>query len=106
MIKHKYRTLIKMLENRVSEEPDKIALTFHNLSPLTYGHLWKQINNLANYLLKQGLNPQDRVLIAVPNSYEFFWNICSEVFRDRMLKEYNRFWNAGRTWQRKHTRRY
>ncbi|TWO30897.1 endolytic transglycosylase MltG [Seonamhaeicola sediminis] len=32
----------------------------------------------------------------LPNSYEFFWNTSAEVFRDRMLKEYNRFWNATR----------
>ena len=32
----------------------------------------------------------------IPNSYEFFWNTSAETFRDRMLKEYNRFWNAQR----------
>jgi len=32
----------------------------------------------------------------IPNSYEFFWNTSAEQFRDRMLKEYNRFWNDTR----------
>ncbi|WP_406684150.1 endolytic transglycosylase MltG [Seonamhaeicola sp. MEBiC1930] len=32
----------------------------------------------------------------LPNSYEFFWNTSAEAFRDRMLKEYNRFWNDSR----------
>ena len=32
----------------------------------------------------------------VPNSYEFFWNTSADSFRDRMLKEYNRFWNETR----------
>ena len=32
----------------------------------------------------------------IPNSYEFFWNTSAEQFRDRMLKEYNRFWNESR----------
>ncbi|QDO92443.1 endolytic transglycosylase MltG [Formosa sediminum] len=32
----------------------------------------------------------------IPNSYEFFWNTSGEEFRDRMLKEYHRFWNAKR----------
>ena len=32
----------------------------------------------------------------IPNSYEFFWNTSAEQFRDRMLKEYNRFWNDSR----------
>ena len=34
--------------------------------------------------------------IYIPNSYEFFWNTSAEGFRDKMLKEYNRFWNADR----------
>ena len=32
----------------------------------------------------------------IPNSYEFFWNSSGETFRDRMLKEYQRFWNTDR----------
>lgn len=32
----------------------------------------------------------------IPNSYEFFWNTSAEQFRDRMSKEYNRFWNEAR----------
>ena len=32
----------------------------------------------------------------IPNSYEFFWNTSTEQFRDRMLKEYNRFWTKER----------
>lgn len=32
----------------------------------------------------------------LPNSYELFWNTSAEAFRDRMLKEYHRFWNDSR----------
>lgn len=32
----------------------------------------------------------------IPNSYEFFWNTSAEQFRDRMIKEYQRFWNDDR----------
>ena len=32
----------------------------------------------------------------IPNSYEFFWNTSAIKFRDRMLKEYQRFWNEQR----------
>jgi len=32
----------------------------------------------------------------VANSYEFFWNTSANQFRDRMLKEYSRFWTANR----------
>ncbi len=33
----------------------------------------------------------------IPNSYEFFWDTSAEEFRERMLKEYQRFWNDSRT---------
>lgn len=32
----------------------------------------------------------------IPNSYEFFWNTSAMDFRERMLKEYDRFWNEER----------
>ena len=32
----------------------------------------------------------------LPNTYEFFWNTSAEDFRERMFKEYQRFWNATR----------
>lgn len=32
----------------------------------------------------------------IPNSYEFFWNTSAEQFRERMLKEYHRFWTDER----------
>jgi len=32
----------------------------------------------------------------LPNTYEVFWNTSAEGFRDRMLKEYNRFWTDSR----------
>ena len=34
--------------------------------------------------------------IYVPNTYEVYWNMTADSFRDRMLKEYNTFWNAER----------
>ncbi|TRO67024.1 endolytic transglycosylase MltG [Christiangramia sabulilitoris] len=32
----------------------------------------------------------------IPNQYEFYWNTSAEEFRERMKKEYDRFWNAKR----------
>lgn len=34
--------------------------------------------------------------LYIPNSYELFWNTSAEEFRERMLTEYNRFWNEER----------
>ncbi|MDG5491682.1 endolytic transglycosylase MltG [Psychroserpens sp. SPM9] len=48
------------------------------------------------FLSDSGFTKQTALGMYIPNSYEFFWNTSSEQFRDRMLKEYNRFWNADR----------
>src|SRR5690554_238034 len=48
------------------------------------------------FLNKVGLDPSTALAMYVPNSYEFFWDTSAEEFRDRMLKEYERFWNQER----------
>ncbi|NRD21127.1 endolytic transglycosylase MltG [Winogradskyella eckloniae] len=48
------------------------------------------------FLNKNGFNKATALGMYLPNSYEFFWNTSAETFRDRMLKEYNRFWTAER----------
>jgi len=34
--------------------------------------------------------------IIIPNTYEFYWNVSAENFRNKLLKEYNKFWNEER----------
>jgi UPF0755 protein len=48
------------------------------------------------FLADNGLNKNNVLSIFIPNSYEFFWNTSAEVFRDKMLKEYRKFWTSAR----------
>ncbi len=57
--------------------------------------LYKAMTDKA-FLQKSGFTSKTALGMYIPNSYEFFWNSSAETFRDRMLKEYNRFWNDGR----------
>ncbi|MGF1559439.1 MAG: endolytic transglycosylase MltG [Flavobacteriaceae bacterium] len=50
----------------------------------------------ADFLKANGFNDDTKLAMYLPNSYEFFWNTSAEKFRDRMLKEYQRFWNEER----------
>lgn len=34
--------------------------------------------------------------ILIPNTYELYWNVSAEKFRNKLLKEYTKFWNKGR----------
>ncbi|MGB3143210.1 MAG: endolytic transglycosylase MltG [Maribacter sp.] len=50
----------------------------------------------ADFLKTNDFNKANSLSLYIPNSYEFFWNTSATEFRDRMLKEYQRFWNADR----------
>lgn len=49
------------------------------------------------FLKAQNLDLNNALGMYVPNKYQFFWNTSAEEFRERMLKEYQRFWNEDRT---------
>ncbi|NCO63056.1 MAG: endolytic transglycosylase MltG [Flavobacteriales bacterium] len=49
-----------------------------------------------SFLGKANFKKNTALGMYIPNSYEFFWNTSAEQFRDRMLKEYNRFWTDNR----------
>ena len=48
------------------------------------------------FLKANGFNLRNALGMYIPNKYEFFWNTSAEGFRERMLKEYKRFWNEER----------
>lgn len=50
----------------------------------------------SDFLSANGFNDHTALSMYIPNSYEFFWNTSAAGFRDRMLKEYGRFWNEDR----------
>ena len=48
------------------------------------------------FLKENDLTEENVLSICIPNSYEIFWNTNAEKFRDRMLKEYRKFWRDER----------
>ncbi|MGB0896404.1 MAG: endolytic transglycosylase MltG [Flavobacteriaceae bacterium] len=50
----------------------------------------------ANFLKENGFNSATALGMYIANSYELFWNTSAEQFRDRMHKEYQRFWSEER----------
>ncbi|PHQ55739.1 MAG: aminodeoxychorismate lyase [Lutibacter sp.] len=72
------------LAGRIAQqiEPDSIAL----LNALT---------NLS-YITKAGFTNETALGMYIPNTYQFYWNTSVEVFRDKILNEYSKFWNTSR----------
>ncbi|MFL1011346.1 endolytic transglycosylase MltG [Flavisericum labens] len=56
------------------------------------------LNSMKNpeFLAENHFNEATALGMYLPNSYEFFWNTSAAAFRNRMLKEYNRFWSESK----------
>ena len=48
------------------------------------------------FLKQNNFNKNNVIALFIPNSYEFYWNISAEKFRDKMLAEYTKFWSKER----------
>ena len=72
------------LAARIAEqiEPDSTTLIRAFLDP--------------TFLKENGFTEATALAMYLPNTYEFYWNTTAEEFRDRMLKEYHRYWTKER----------
>jgi len=51
------------------------------------------------FLKENGFTEENVFVMFIANTYEVYWNITAEKFRDKMIKEYRNFWNEKRTQQ-------
>jgi len=51
------------------------------------------------FLQKNGFNKDNALLMYVPNTYRMYYHTTARQFRDKMLKEYHKFWNEKRVQQ-------
>lgn len=48
------------------------------------------------FLKQNGFTKDNVFAMFIPNSYEFYWNITAEKFREKMIAEYKKFWTPER----------
>ena len=48
------------------------------------------------FLKENRFTKENVIAMFIPNSYEFYWNTTAEKFRDKMIKEYKKFWTLER----------
>jgi UPF0755 protein len=88
---------------------DPVSLAFNNQERLENfaGRIGSQIEpdslELLNtfkdsiFLKENGFTEDNVLVMFIPNTYDIYWNTSAEKFRDKMIKEYNKFWNKERT---------
>ncbi|MHB1058031.1 MAG: amino acid adenylation domain-containing protein [Rhodanobacter sp.] len=62
-------TLPQLFERQVKRDPEAIALV-HEGRQLGYARLNRLANQLAHYLIAQGIGPEDRIALALPRTPE------------------------------------
>ncbi len=65
----RHMTLPQLFEEQVLRAPDMVALVFEEMM-LTYAELNERANQLAHYLVKQNVGPEDIVALAMPRSLD------------------------------------
>ncbi len=50
----------------------------------------------SSFLKENEFTEKNALGMYIPNQYEFYWNTSAEEFRERMQKEYERFWTENR----------
>lgn len=88
--------------------PVPVKLSFNNQETLqrAVGRIAQQIepDSLAllqaftdkTFLEENGFNEDNVLSIFIPNTYEFYWNTTPTKVRDKLMKEYRKFWTADR----------
>lgn len=54
-----------------------------------------------DFLKAQGFTKENAFAMYIPNSFEFYWNTTAKEFRDKMAREYKKFWSEKRINQAK-----
>tara|TARA_B100000287_G_scaffold434498_1_gene499117 strand:- start:2186 stop:3301 length:1116 start_codon:yes stop_codon:yes gene_type:complete len=107
MIKSKMSNneLINLLR---SGEQEPVSVTFNNiksnehLAELVSAQLELDKESLVKimsdsiFLSKYELSCNDVMSVFIPNTYSFFWNTSAVQFFERMMLEYDKFWNKER----------
>ena len=86
-----------------------LTITFNNqervenlagrLSKQIYQDSISLINSFKDkiFLKENNFTTENILSMFIPNSYEVYWNIGADEIRDKMLIEYNKFWNDERS---------
>ncbi|KGO86287.1 aminodeoxychorismate lyase [Flavobacterium rivuli WB 3.3-2 = DSM 21788] len=89
-------------------QPLTVNLSFNNQETLqrAVGRIAQQIEPDSLQLLQaftdktfleeNGFNEDNVLSIFIPNTYEFFWNTTATKVRDKLIKEYRKFWTPDR----------
>jgi UPF0755 protein len=81
---------------KYAKRKENLALALSKQLELDSASLLNIIND-SNTLKKAKMDENNIISLFVPNTYNIYWNITGQKLIERMIKEYNTFWNINRT---------
>ncbi len=81
---------------KYAKRKENLALALSKQLELDSASLLNIIND-SSTLRKAKMDENNIISLFVPNTYNIYWNITGQKLIERMIKEYNTFWNVNRT---------
>ncbi len=72
----KDKTIVDLFEEQVKKTPDNIAVVFED-QKLTYKELNEKANQLARYLIENGIKDQDAISVMLPKNLDFIVSVLA-----------------------------
>lgn len=94
-LKFGYQTPVRITWNNFVRTREELAGKVTNHILMDSITLLQHLEDEA-FLAPYGFNKETSRCLFIPNTYEVYWNITPEQLFNRMLKEYNIFWNEER----------
>ncbi len=81
---------------KYAKRKENLALSLSKQLELDSNAILLLLND-STTLNKANMDSNNIISLFVPNTYNMYWNITGNGLVERMLKEYNTFWNSERT---------
>lgn len=94
-LKYGYQTPVRITWNNFVRTREDLAGKVTNHLLMDSVELLAHLED-DDFLAPYGFNKETSRCLFIPNTYEVYWNISVEQLFNRMLKEYNIFWNDTR----------
>jgi len=94
MLKIGNQDAVKLKIHNIRKKENFAAFLSNNLEPDSLSFI--QLFDSTAFIGKYGFNTENVYAMFIPNTYEVNWNTSPTDFFERMHKEYEKFWTAGR----------
>ena len=88
------RQIVNVTFNNRNSLPELAGAVSRQIQPDSLNLLRNMRNK--NFIKQKGFNKENVLLMYLPNTYKMYYNTGAQKFKEKMWKEYQKFWNDKR----------